>query len=104
MGKARLEYMKHKVIILSPKDNVAVALMDLPSDSELDLKIAEKKVHIRLIDSIPYQHKFSLKNIRAGSKIIKDSVVIGESNCDIKQGQHVHIHNMTGLRSKSVNL
>ena len=94
--------MKTEAVILAPEDNVAVALMDLPTGSELDLKGAEQTIRIRLVESIPYQHKFSLKDTGAGSRIIKDGVVIGEATRNIKQGQHVHIHNMTGLRAKAM--
>jgi len=94
--------MKTKAVILAPEDNVAVALMDLPAGSELDLKVAEQTIHIRLAEPVPYQHKFSLKDTCAGSRIIKDGVVIGEATRNIKQGQHVHIHNMTGLRAKAM--
>jgi altronate dehydratase small subunit len=94
--------MKIKVVIMAPQDNVAVALTDLASGSKLDLNIAKKTIHIKLTDHIPYQHKFSLKNINTGSRVIKDGIVIGEATRDIKQGQHVHIHNMTGLRAKAM--
>jgi len=94
--------MKTKAVILAAEDNVAVALMDLAAGTELDLKAGGQTVRIRLAESIPYQHKFSLKDTGSGGRIIKDSVVIGEATRNIKQGQHVHIHNMTGLRAKAM--
>lgn len=94
--------MKTKVVIMAPQDNIAVALIDLASGSKLDLNVAKQTIHIRLMDPIPYQHKFSLKDINTGSRVIKDGIVIGEATLDIKQGQHVHIHNMTGLRAKAM--
>ena len=93
--------MKTKAVILDPKDNVGVALMDLESGIELDLKAAGKAIHMRLAESIPYQHKFSVTDLASGSRIIKDGVVIGEATQNIKRGQHVHVHNMTGLRVKA---
>lgn len=93
--------MKTKAVILDPKDNVAVALMDLESGIELDLKVKGQAIHVKLVESILYQHKFSVTGIDCGSRIVKDGVVIGEATQDIKQGEHVHVHNMAGLRAKA---
>lgn len=93
--------MRIKAVVLDPEDNVAVALMDLASGTELDLKVNGQAIQMKLVEPIPYQHKFSVTDIDSGGRIIKDGVVIGEATRDIKQGQHVHIHNMTGLRAKA---
>ena len=93
--------MKVKAVILDPEDNIGVALMDLESGIELELKANGRAIHVKLVEPIPYQHKFSVAAINSGSKIIKHGVVIGEATQDIKQGQHVHVHNMTGLRVKA---
>ncbi|MCJ7522805.1 MAG: UxaA family hydrolase [Dehalococcoidia bacterium] len=89
---------KIKGLVLNPKDNVGVALMDLESGTELDLKVTGQAVSVKLLDPITYQHKFSIKQIDSGSKIIKFGEVIGKATNDIKPGQHVHMHNMIGLR------
>jgi len=92
--------MRIKAVVLNPKDNVGVALMDLESGAELDLKSDGKIVHVRLIEPIRYQHKFSIKHIDSGSKITKYGEIIGEAIKDIEPGQHVHIHNLTSLLKK----
>ena len=94
--------MRIKAVILAPEDNVGVALMDLASGTELDLRVNGQAIHMKLIEPISYQHKFSVTRIDSGSRIIKDGVVIGEATRDIKPGEHVHIHNMTGLRAKAM--
>ncbi len=94
--------MKTKAVISDPKDNVAVALIDLESGIELDFKVNGQAVHMKLVEPIPYQHKFSVTDIDSSGEIIKHGVVIGEATQDIKQGQHVHVHNMTGLRAKAI--
>lgn len=93
--------MNIKAVMLDSKDNVGVALMDLKPGIEFDLKANERVIHVKLIEAIPYQHKFSVTHIDSGSKIIKQGVVIGEATKDTEQGQHVHIHNMIGLRAKA---
>lgn len=86
---------------MNPKDNVGVALMDLESGTVLDLKVNGQMVSVKLAEPITYQHKFSVTRIDSGSEIIKYGEVIGEATQDIKPGQHVHVHNMVGLRAKA---
>jgi altronate dehydratase small subunit len=89
---------KIRGVVLNHKDNVGVALMDLEPGIELDLKVDGQAISVKLVEPITYQHKFSVKDIYSGGKIIKFGEVIGEATRDIKTGQHVHIHNMVGLR------
>jgi len=93
--------MSIKAVVLSPKDNVGVALMDLESGTELDLKVSGETMSVKLAEPITYQHKFSVRGIDSGGKIIKYGEVIGEATRAIQPGQHVHIHNMVGLRAKA---
>ena len=85
---------KIKAIVINPKDNVGVALVDLKSGSELELKVNTRVVHIKLVEAIPFQHKFSIAHIAQGSSIIKLGEIIGVATQDISPGQHVHIHNV----------
>lgn len=39
-------------------------------------------------------HKYAVRNIDSGENIIKYGNPIGHAICDIKQGEHVHSHNM----------
>ncbi len=64
--------MKH--LIIDPKDNVAVAL-----EAE---------------GGIPAGHKFALRDIAAGERIVKYGEVIGTAAADIQKGDHVHTHNV----------
>lgn len=93
--------MSIKAVVLNLKDNVGVALMDLESGTELDLKVNGQTMSVKLAEPITYQHKFSVARIDSGNKIIKYGEVIGEATRDIGPGQHVHIHNMVGLRAKA---
>ena len=63
-----------KLFRISPADNVAVAL-------------SGEKVG----------HKFALRRIRAGEKVIKYGMPIGTALCDIEEGEHVHTHNLKTL-------
>ena len=87
-----------EAVMLNPGDNIGVALVELKPGAKV--KIYGREVRVKLAESIPYQHKFSVIPIDSGKEIIKDGVVIGKATQDIEQGQHVHTHNMTGLRLK----
>ena len=87
-----------EAVMLNPGDNIGVALVALKSGASV--KIYRQDIAVKIIESVPYQHKFSVKRIDVDEKIIKDGVVIGKAIQDIEQGQHVHVHNMTGLRLK----
>ena len=47
-------------------------------------------VDINLADG----HKYALRDIKCGENIIKYGNPIGHATCDIKQGEHVHTHNV----------
>lgn len=83
-----------KCVVINEKDNVAVALVKLSKGEELCGTV--------LLEDIERGHKFALRPIKAGEKIIKYGEVIGSAKCDISQGEHVHTNNMrTDLDSKS---
>ncbi len=73
-------------IKINDKDNVAVALCNLPKG-----QIAEG---ITLVSNVPKGHKFALKNIVKGQDVIKYGSPIGVATQDILAGEHVHTHNV----------
>lgn len=73
-------------------DNVATLLKDCQKGEIVD--------NIMLLDSIQNGHKFALKDILQGSNIIKYGETIGRASKNIKQGSHVHIHNIEGIRGR----
>ena len=87
-----------EAFVLNPGDNIGVALVNLKPGASA--KIYGQESRVKITNPVPYQHKFSITPINTGMEIIKDGVVIGKATKDIGQGQHVHIHNMTGLRLK----
>ena len=88
---------KIRVVILDPeKDNIAVALADLKAGETVALKSGP----VQLKENIPYQHKFSIRDIGTEENIIKVGEIIGKSTAEIQSGFHVHVHNMKGLRAR----
>lgn len=93
--------MKRKTIILSPKDNVATVLTDLEAGEVVKMEIDMSTLSVTLVDAIPFGHKFSLSHIKSGSPIVKYGEIIGKATTDIQPGQHVHVHNVAGIRGYS---
>lgn len=52
------------------------------------------------LDSIPIGHKIALFDYDKGSIIFKYSQPIGTTCEDIQAGEHVHTHNLKGLRGR----
>jgi len=93
--------MAFEAIMFNPADNTAVALTDLAKGKKVSLKADSQERQVTLVEPITYQHKFSVVPIKKGDKILKYGQVIGEATADIRAGEHVHVHNMVGLRLKA---
>lgn len=87
--------MEQKVIQLSKKDNVAVAVTNLHKGDILQFDGRKLQVE----ENIDFGHKVSLTDLKAGQDIIKYGEVIGTATHDIPAGHHVHIHNIKSLRA-----
>ena len=92
--------MALEALVLHPKDNVATAVYHLEKGQRISLKDGGKDHDVLLIQTIPFGHKFALKNIKPGEKIIKYGEVIGQATAKINKGEHVHVHNVEGLRGR----
>jgi len=79
---------------------VATAVRPLESSDNIGVEIADGAANIVLLQSIPFGHKFALKDIGRGERIIKYGETIGQATASIKKGEHVHIHNVEGLRGR----
>jgi len=83
--------MPNKFIIMDKdKDNCATTLDDISKDAELKVE----KETITINQDIPLGHKFALKNIQKGEKILKYGEIIGIATEDIAKGDWVHTHNI----------
>ncbi len=88
---------KKEGLVLHEKDNVGIALNDLPAGKEINI---DEKQTITLLEDIPYGFKFSVCSIGEGEPIIKYGETIGRAIEAIKPGSLVHIHNIEGLRAR----
>ncbi len=83
-------------IILSGKDNVATALVDLPAGNYI-FGSGESRTIITVPEDIGAGFKLALSDIRKAEPVYKYGYVIGLAKTDIKKGHCVHIHNLVSL-------
>ena len=87
-------------IVLHATDNVATAVQDIEAGREALVRLDREVVHIRLKENIPYGHKFTIRPVRRGEKIIKYGEIIGQATADIGAGCHAHVQNIESLRGR----
>lgn len=93
MGKA-------KAIVIKAIDNVATATSEILPETDIVLKINKDDLKVHVLERIPFGHKFAIRNIDEDEKIIKYGEAIGVASKNIKQGEHVHVHNLKPIRGR----
>lgn len=82
-------------LVLDGKDNVAVALADLNAgDTCLVTEDGGKKYEARVVEAIPFGHKFALAALPSESPVYKYGEEIGKTKTPIAKGGWIHSHNM----------
>ena len=83
-------------IQVSPRDNVAVAVQDLPAGRTIEGGVATR-------EPIPQAHKIALRDIPAGGEIIRYGVVLGFAKDDIPAGSWINEHMLNLPQSPSLD-
>ena len=78
------------IIQIDVKDNIVVALMDLPKGEVIS--IGSKQVTLK--EDVRRGHKIAIEDISADEYIVKYGFPIGYSLVDVSSGQWVHTHNI----------
>jgi (2R)-sulfolactate sulfo-lyase subunit alpha len=58
----------------------------------------DKDVEVQAKGDIPIGHKVALRDYKPGDTVIKYGVDIGKVVAPIKQGEHLHVHNVKTKR------
>ncbi|MGP4038519.1 UxaA family hydrolase [Gracilibacillus sp. D59] len=96
---------QYKFVLLNQSDNVVVALDTIPKGSVVPIEEINGKMNdINLKMEIAFGHKFAIRLIKKGEAIIKYGEVIGSAITDIESGEHVHVHNLEGVRGRGDQL
>ena len=88
--------MNSKVIVITPRDNVATALEALAAGQTID---ANGQI-VTVREPIANGHKIALTAIRSGEPVVKYGNPIGTATSDIAAGSHVHVHNVASGRGR----
>ncbi len=92
--------MQKKAILIDQKDNVATALCQLEKGDSVQAGIEGYTVNTAILENIPLGHKFALKDIQREEAVIKYGETIGLATRQIRQGGHVHIHNVESQKGR----
>jgi altronate hydrolase len=92
------EIMQKKVLKVNPKDNVIVALLDLPAGESVHLDGTDYTI----LKDIKAKHKFAAVDFEDGDHILMYGVIVGKANQSIKQGEVITTENVKHQSAKVV--
>ena len=92
--------MVEGAIVISERNNVATAVRDLSAGSVIQLSVSGKRILVKLVQAIPFGHKFALERISKGEAVARYGEVISIATEDIQVGEHVHVHNVRSNRGR----
>ena len=99
-GSPALRVGSFAAIVMDAADNVATVLRDIGPHTEVELSITGKKRIVRVSEWIRFGHKFAIRDIKRGERIVKYGEPIGTATRGIRSGQHVHVHNLESARGR----
>jgi len=85
---------------MDARDNIATALQAISAADKVTVVTDAQEIVRRMVmpAGIAFGHKFALGDIKKGAHIFKYGEIIGIAIKDIREGEHVHIHNIDSLR------
>ena len=87
-------------LVHDKKDTVGVAVIDVKAGQSLEGRSLDTNEALKAKANmdIPLGHKVALRDFKVGDDVVKYGVVIGRVVQPIKQGDHVHVHNVKTKR------
>jgi altronate dehydratase small subunit len=92
--------VEFKAIVMKASDSVATVVETIEPDTDAILEIEGQRVTVRVIERIPFGHKFAVRDIRKGELLLKYGEPIGVATLDIGAGSYVHVHNVESSRGR----
>lgn len=90
-----------QLLVHDPKDNVGVVVVEgLEAGTEMLCVVTLDDSDFQLVarQTVPIGHKIALRDLKAGDTVIKYGHDIGRVVADVRQGEHVHVHNLKTKR------
>ena len=92
------ETSMQNAIIIDAKDNVAVAIEPISKGDLVSYVVNGQEITLTAQQDITIYHKLACRDIAKGEPVVKYGEHIGIAGCDIKAGEHVHVHNVEDHR------
>lgn len=86
--------------MITGRDSVATVVRPVSKGSFVRAKGPDAEMSVRAEDDIPAGHKIALADVLPGEKVLKYGEVIGVATRKIRRGEHVHLHNLDGVRAR----
>ncbi|MFC4810933.1 UxaA family hydrolase [Paenibacillus sp. GCM10023250] len=87
-------------LYMDERDHVATALREIQTGETISYRSAAGLLEVTAASGIPFGHKIAVTSIEAGADVRKYGEVIGRAVLPIAIGQHVHVHNIEGIRGR----
>ncbi|USK36659.1 UxaA family hydrolase (plasmid) [Bacillus sp. F19] len=87
-------------IVMDAKDNVATLLRDVKAGEKISYSVNGVQSTLTFLQDVKSGHKAALCQILKGEHVIKYGESIGAATEFIDEGEHVHIHNIEGIRGR----
>lgn len=89
-----------KAVIINQADNVSTVLDNVDAGEKISCKGLAHEIIVDSRQNIPLGHKIAIKDIPKGRPVVKYGFDVGFAKYDIKQGEHVHVHNVGSLQTE----
>ena len=88
------------LVVMAEVDDVGTALRDLSPGERVPYRVGARQGDVALAQPVPFGHKVALRPLPAGAEVRKYGAVIGRTTRAIGEGEHVHVHNLAGVRGR----
>jgi len=81
---------------LHADDTVVTMIADVAAGDQVTWE--EGETGVEALDAVPFGHKVAVREMAAGSRVMKYGASIGMARDPIAVGRHVHVHNLKSVR------
>lgn len=100
-GMAEMVYQQGiACIVMDEKDNVTTLLTDVKKGESVIYTKGNQTYELTLQQDVSFGHKVAIAPINKAEEIVKYGEVIGAATTAIQIGEHVHVHNIEGIRGR----
>ena len=87
-----------RAVLLHPGDDVAVLVEPAAAGEAIEI-VGGSAGPLASAAALPLGHKIAVRALPAGTAVRKYGEVIGRMTAAAAPGEHVHIHNLTSIRT-----